>query len=207
MPVPGSRARAARSTFPVKGKRRCASAHAEKPDRPATTATRYSAILRAVDCHFQGGCASTWIATREYICCLLVSGATRMNPQTSMVSLFATRVAPDLITPSSGRKMIVAHTAYEVISCLPPILALERFPSLMLLWLIGARFGTKTDSQAVKAINSNNGQRQIYQFLLRELLVRLLIDLVRHMPLRDQCHRLGPRQRCPLTFRIERRFA
>jgi hypothetical protein len=29
--------------------------------------------------------------------------------------------------------MIVAHTAYEVISCLPPILALERFPSLMLL--------------------------------------------------------------------------
>src|SRR5215471_16253511 len=42
-PVPGSLAPVARSTPHVRGKRRCASAPGEKPDRPAATATRYSA--------------------------------------------------------------------------------------------------------------------------------------------------------------------
>jgi hypothetical protein len=65
---------------------------------------------------------------------------------------------------------------------------------------------TETDGDAVPGIDISKHYRQVNQFFLVELLVRLLIYFVGHMTLSDQRDRLGPCQRSPLAFVKKGRF-
>src|SRR5438105_258017 len=69
--------------------------------------------------------------------------------------------------------------------------------------LVGSRNGAKTDGKAVPAIDSDDGQRQVHQFLLAQVLTHFFIDRVRHMPFGDQRHSFRPGQGGPLPLRIE----
>ncbi len=74
----------------------------------------------------------------------------------------------------------------------------------------GARlFGNRAeaDRQSVPAIDGNNRQRQVDQFLIGKLLAYFCIRLVRHVVNGNQGHCLRPCQGCPLTLAIERGFA
>jgi hypothetical protein len=65
----------------------------------------------------------------------------------------------------------------------------------------------EADRQAVPAVDGNNRQRQVDQFLIRKLLAYFCIRLVRHVVNGNQGHCLCPCQGCPLTLTIERGLA
>jgi len=65
----------------------------------------------------------------------------------------------------------------------------------------------EADRQAVPAVDGNNRQRQVDQFLIRKLLAYFSIRLVRHVVNRNQGHCLRPCQGCLLTLAIERGLA
>ena len=73
--------------------------------------------------------------------------------------------------------------------------------------LIAARHGAKGDVEPIGGIDGDQRERQVHQFLLGELLARLVIHLVRHVVNGNQGHCLRPCQSCPLALGIERGLA
>src|SRR3954470_16303852 len=73
--------------------------------------------------------------------------------------------------------------------------------------LIMARRGAEGDGQAVPGVDGHDGHREIDELLFVELRLRLLVHLVRRVPLADVRHRLSPREGRPFAIAVHRRLA
>src|SRR6266516_7665519 len=65
----------------------------------------------------------------------------------------------------------------------------------------------KADGKAVPAVNGDESERQVHEFLLGKLLARLLVHLIWYMLDGDQCDCFCPGESSPLAFGIERCFS
>ena len=70
-----------------------------------------------------------------------------------------------------------------------------------------ARNGAGGNREAVSHVDDRGHHREVDDFLLAELLSRLIVDIVRHMRLGDIGDGLGPCQRGSFAIGIERSFA
>src|SRR5947209_467002 len=82
-----------------------------------------------------------------------------------------------------------------------------RVSILALPRLIGTRFGAQANGEAIPAVNRNQGEGQIRQFGLIEMLAYLLVQLIWNMVLGNKCDSFRPRQGCALPFRVVRGLA
>jgi hypothetical protein len=69
-------------------------------------------------------------------------------------------------------------------------------------WLVRSRLLAKTNGYAVPAVNRNDRQRKIRQFLFVELFARLIIGLVRNVIGRDQGRCFRPCQSRSFPFAV-----
>lgn len=72
---------------------------------------------------------------------------------------------------------------------------------------IGSGDITEGDGKAVPGINHDDVDRQLDEFLICELLACLRVNIIGHVPLGDQGHRLGESQRSAFAVRVKRCFA
>src|SRR5713101_6141739 len=70
-------------------------------------------------------------------------------------------------------------------------------------WLVRSSNRPKADGKAVPAVNGDDSQRQVHEFLLGKLFARLLIHLVWYMLTCDQRYCFCPCESSPLSFGIE----
>src|SRR5579863_1907589 len=73
--------------------------------------------------------------------------------------------------------------------------------------LICARLRAETDGEAIPAIDCDDRECQVHQFLFAEILAHLLVEFIRDVVIRNQCHTLCPREGRTLAFRVVRGFA
>ena len=73
--------------------------------------------------------------------------------------------------------------------------------------LIGARNRTEADRQPIPTVNRDDGQRQVHEFLLSEMLMSTRVDFFGDVLLAHLSYRFRPSQRGAFSFRKEWRFA
>lgn len=79
--------------------------------------------------------------------------------------------------------------------------------SLMRCWLVCSRDRPKADSKAVPAVDGDESERQVHEFLLGKLLAGLLVYLIWYMLDGDQRDCFCPGESSPLSFGIKGRFS
>jgi len=79
--------------------------------------------------------------------------------------------------------------------------------SLLGDWLVRSRDRPKADGKAVPAVNGDESERQVHEFLLGKLLARQLIHLVGYMLSGYQSDCFCPGESSPLSLGIEGRFS
>ena len=70
--------------------------------------------------------------------------------------------------------------------------------------MIAADLRAEADRAAVPAIDRNDGEGEVDEFLVFEMPARVLVNLVRHVAINNPCQCLGPSQCGSLTFTEER---
>ncbi len=79
--------------------------------------------------------------------------------------------------------------------------------SLMRRWLVCSRNRPKADGKAVPAVNGDESERQVHEFLLGKLLARLLVYLIWYMLDGDQRDCFCPGESSPPSFGVKWRFS
>src|ERR1043165_5867865 len=111
---------------------------------------------------------------------------------------------PIWIRPSEPRIQLAFVSRISAAAPLNDTLPRSRVCRIRLV-LSGHR--TKPDSEPVPAVDRDDRERQVNQFLFRKMLPHLVVNVARSVPLVDECDSLGPGKRGPFAIREERGFS